>query len=803
MGVLAVFAGAAVAGWPGARAGWRSRWPARRWRPLWRVGPTTWRRCAARHAGPGRGLGARERARGRADRHHAAGAGGRPRPLRGAGARRVRRARARCWRHAVTWYVVGHHAEEVLPGLEAVVPSGRRIPRRPAGRPVAARGAARATRPIDLAPAVVTRLGERRRSVAAHARRGRGHRWSTAGPQGRRLDRGAAPEAGRSAGVELPAGPRPAVRANMHVLRRRRGRRLAARAGRGRTAADRRAGRRRAEPAPACSARARRGASASRRSAAAVPPWAVAELRCIEALTGPRVGPRDRIDRSMSCSRWPSCCSPAPRTRRARRPHEMRGVWVVRTALHSPRGVDRRGRRGAPGRGFNALFVQVRGRGDAFYASWLVRAQRPAGRPAGGIRPAGRVLARAPRARPGGARVVQRPPVGELRPAPAAGACRRTPSRVGDAAAGRRPARVRGPAVGLAWLARQARSTGDVEGLYLSPSRRAWASTSRRRARAACAAIRVDGFHLDFIRYPWPEYDYSRAALAGFRAEQGVKSADAWRLPARHPAAWDEYRRERADRAGRAAGERARASERPGRPGVRGRGARTRRQALHHRFQDWPDWGARSLLDAVCPMAYTADSRSSGSQVAQARARVGDRGRACGRAWARTASPCPASSRRSSSRARRARPASCCSRTSRCAARTSTACARGVPARPRARWPPAAPAEGLPPGDGRRPRRAPAGAGGERLAAGPPAPVAPAAAHADSAALRTPWAPRDAREADARGEGRRRWSACAPRGSTSNPASEDQQQLRREVAKLRRRRAGRVRVRGGDACRAC
>jgi uncharacterized lipoprotein YddW (UPF0748 family) len=45
--------------------------------------------------------------------------------------------------------------------------------------------------------------------------------------------------------------------------------------------------------------------------------------------------------------------------------------------------------------------------------------------------------------------------------------------------------------------------------------------------------------------------------------------------------------------------------------------------ALRSRFQDWPEWLSRGVLDAVCPMAYTVDSRIFRQQVEQARARVG------------------------------------------------------------------------------------------------------------------------------------------------------------------------------------
>src|SRR3954468_16945827 len=73
---------------------------------------------------------------------------------------------------------------------------------------------------------------------------------------------------------------------------------------------------------------------------------------------------------------------------------EMRGLWVVRTGLTSPESVDRVVDDAARA-GFNALFVQVRGRGDAFYASRVVpRSELLRGAPAD-FDPLGRLLARA------------------------------------------------------------------------------------------------------------------------------------------------------------------------------------------------------------------------------------------------------------------------------------------------------------------------------------------------------------------------------------------------------------------------
>src|SRR5512139_1523977 len=73
---------------------------------------------------------------------------------------------------------------------------------------------------------------------------------------------------------------------------------------------------------------------------------------------------------------------------------ELRGLWVVRTALVSPQAVDQAVDDAAEA-GFNALFVQVRGRGDAFYRSSLVPRSTLLERQPRHFDPLARLLARA------------------------------------------------------------------------------------------------------------------------------------------------------------------------------------------------------------------------------------------------------------------------------------------------------------------------------------------------------------------------------------------------------------------------
>ena len=109
---------------------------------------------------------------------------------------------------------------------------------------------------------------------------------------------------------------------------------------------------------------------------------------------------------------------------------EMRGLWVVRTGLLSPESVDQVVDGAARG-GFNALFVQVRGRGDAFYASRVVeRSELLRGQPAD-FDPLGAPARARPRARPPGACLGERAAHRALRPALAPGPRRHRAIRTG------------------------------------------------------------------------------------------------------------------------------------------------------------------------------------------------------------------------------------------------------------------------------------------------------------------------------------------------------------------------------------
>ncbi len=300
-------------------------------------------------------------------------------------------------------------------------------------------------------------------------------------------------------------------------------------------------------------------------------------------------------------------------------PAEMRGLWVVRTALVSPQAVDRVVD-DASEAGFNALFVQVRGRGDAFYRSALVPRSPLLERQPRDFDPFARLLARA-RSRglrvhawvnvllaahfgqplPQGHVLVVHPDWAMVPQSIAA--------TVLKGSATERLRRVR----------KAGRADGDVEGYYLAPSRPGVGDHLEEVVRELVGQYAIDGLHLDFIRYPGPSFDYSRAALEAFRRRTGETALLSG--PRRQPEAWNDFRREVLTALAARLAEAAR-TERPGTL-VSAAVIPDEALAVQHRFQDWPVWLKTGVLSAVCPMAYTTDNALFGQLLEGARDAAG------------------------------------------------------------------------------------------------------------------------------------------------------------------------------------
>jgi uncharacterized lipoprotein YddW (UPF0748 family) len=323
----------------------------------------------------------------------------------------------------------------------------------------------------------------------------------------------------------------------------------------------------------------------------------------------------------------------------ATRADDVRALWVTRATLTSPDAVSRMVR-SARAAGFNTLLVQVRGRGDAYYESALEpRAHDLTGRP--GFDPLGTTIAQGQAA---GLRVHAWVGVNLVSSAVTLPASRthivyRHPDWLmvpRELAADLRRVDVRSPEY-LGRLARWSRAhASDVEGLYSSPIHPAAAAHVANVVADLVKRYPVDGVHLDYVRFPGDNFDYSPGALREFRqaiqkelspAEQRAarsrEAVDPLAYPALFGERWNAFRRSRLT----SLVMRVRTAARAVRQDLIVSAAVVPDvdEAFATRLQDWRTWLDQSLIDVLCPMAYSPDARVFERQVAAAQGYAGFR----------------------------------------------------------------------------------------------------------------------------------------------------------------------------------
>ena len=310
---------------------------------------------------------------------------------------------------------------------------------------------------------------------------------------------------------------------------------------------------------------------------------------------------------------------------------EIRALWVLRGSLTRPDRIDRLVASAARS-GFNTLLIQVRGRGDAYYESAI----EPRGVGISGtFDPLAYTIAAANKANlrvhvwfntnlvastamlPGSRNhVANAHPEWLMVPRPIAAEL----AKLGP----------RDPRYVSKLVEWTRRNSGGVEGLYASPVTPEAAQYVERVITDIVTRYPVSGVHLDYIRYPSNLFDHSQASLLAFREsmQRELPAADRTRLDQqlrRDPLAYADAFPERW-----AAFRRMRVTDLVAR--IRGAVHRARpdalitaavipdsKEAYEHKLQDWPDWARRGLIDAFCPMAYTASLPVFNRQVAEAR----------------------------------------------------------------------------------------------------------------------------------------------------------------------------------------
>src|SRR6185437_15546190 len=313
---------------------------------------------------------------------------------------------------------------------------------------------------------------------------------------------------------------------------------------------------------------------------------------------------------------------------------EVRALWVLRTSLSTPASIHALVKTAAD-HGFNTLLVQVRGRGDAYYESDLEPRAADLVRQPATFDPLATVIADAHQA---GLRVhawmnlnlissaaelpsaldhiIYRHPEWLMVPREIAQELKSidpsSPGYVGK-------------------VARWVRAQPDkLEGLYSSPIQPEAASHTEAVVTDVIKRYGVDGVHLDYVRYPSDQFDYSRFAIAAFRADMRPKVSPAVRrelddlervdlfaYPDRFPTEWTTFRRAQLS----AMLMRIRTSVKAARPEafLTIAAAPDPQEAYEQRLQDWRTWLEHGLIDAVCPMAYTQEPDRFAEQIAAAR----------------------------------------------------------------------------------------------------------------------------------------------------------------------------------------
>jgi uncharacterized lipoprotein YddW (UPF0748 family) len=316
----------------------------------------------------------------------------------------------------------------------------------------------------------------------------------------------------------------------------------------------------------------------------------------------------------------------------------VRGLWVQRTALTSPESIAAMVHAAAAG-GFNTLLVQVRGRGEAFYRSAVEPRSTDLDRQPIDFDPLATVIRLA---RPAGLSVhawvnVNLVASGTTLPRSRDHVVAQHPDWLmvpKTLSATLRKAGAWSPAY-LGALARWTRSqTDQVEGLYVSPVTASARAYTTSVVGELASKYELDGIHLDYIRYPSAEFDFSDAAMTAFRnaasgAEPRAERERLDRAAVANPAAWAEARpgawaafhRDRLTLLAVAIQSAVRAA-RPGivlSAAVVGASA----EARESRYQDWLSWAKAGHIDVVCPMLYSQNADQFATVTADIRSALG------------------------------------------------------------------------------------------------------------------------------------------------------------------------------------
>ena len=314
--------------------------------------------------------------------------------------------------------------------------------------------------------------------------------------------------------------------------------------------------------------------------------------------------------------------------------HEGRGIWVVRYRLTSPAVVDQVVEDARAGR-FNLLFVQVHGRGDAYYHSVIdPRAETLIDAPAG-YDPLRYVLDRGHEA---GLQVHAWVNAFYVWPYPPPYPLSEKHIVISE------PdwLIVDDEGRNLAQYNPYQRAREPVEGLYLDPASAEVSNYVLQVCKEVVTNYDVDGIHLDFIRYPGQRWGFNEGAVKAFverwgvdprLLSGGVRNPNPERflrkdLPLHlrwhyyYYSLWTETKSYYITDLVRDIQEAVKSIK----PSIVLSAAvfPDAKVAQYSKGQDWATWLTHGYIDLVVPMAYYGDSSRVTAQMAEARKRGGE-----------------------------------------------------------------------------------------------------------------------------------------------------------------------------------
>lgn len=164
-------------------------------------------------------------------------------------------------------------------------------------------------------------------------------------------------------------------------------------------------------------------------------------------------------------------------------------------------------------------------------------------------------------------------------------------------------------------------SAGDQfigEGYYVDPGHPEAAQWTARMAKDIVSRYDIDGFHWDYIRYPAPDAGYNPTAIARFNEEFGRTGQ-----PAPNDPQFATWRRRQVSDFLRWAN----ADLLEIRPDLAISAAvfSNRNDAFENRYQDWSVWNTTGIIDLCMPMTYTTNNSTFTARADDANAHQGIR----------------------------------------------------------------------------------------------------------------------------------------------------------------------------------